>query len=95
MLPVNPVIVVEGLATNITITNLSTNTSITYTGTVDENQTLVIDCYNQTAKLNGANVVSNISGDWIQIVNGVNRFQLSIGSGTTDHAVLKWNEVVG
>lgn len=95
VLPVNPVIVVEGLATNITITNLSTNTSITYTGTVDANQTLVIDCYNQTAKLNGANVVSNISGDWIQIVNGVNRFQLSIGSGTTDHAVLKWNEVVG
>lgn len=95
VLPVNPVIVIEGLATNITVTNLSTNTSITYTGTVDTGQTLVIDCYNQTAKLDGANVVSNISGDWIQIVNGVNRFQLSIGSGTTDHAVLKWNEVVG
>lgn len=95
ILPINPVIEITGLATNPTIVNLTTNTSITYNGTIGAGKTLIIDCYAQTATLDGANVADNIEGDWLEIVAGQNRFQFTIGSGTTDQAVLKWNEVIG
>lgn len=95
ILPVNPVITLSGLATNPTITNITTNTSITYNGTVGAGKTLKIDCYNQTATIDGANVVGNIDGDWLEIVSGINRFQFTVGSGTTETATLSWNEVIG
>lgn len=95
ILPVNPVIELTGLATNPRIVNLTTNTAITYNGTVGEGKTLIIDCYAQTATLDGANVVENIEGDWLEIVSGINRFQFTIGAGNTDHVDLKWNEVIG
>ena len=95
VLPVNPVIRIQGTATNPQIVNLTTNTSITYNGTVGAGKTLEIDCYKQTATLDGANVVSNVSGDWLEIVSGLNRFQFTTAGGTTDEATLLWNEVVG
>ena len=95
VLPVNPVIRIQGTATNPQIVNLTTNTSITYNGAVGAGKTLEIDCYKQTATLDGANVVANVSGDWLEIVQGLNRFQFTMTGGTTTEATLLWNEVVG
>lgn len=95
VLPVNPVIRIHGAATNPKIINLTTNTSITYNGSIGVGKILEINCYEQTATIDGSNVVSNMSGEWIEIISGINRFQFTITSGTTNEAILLWNEVVG
>lgn len=95
IVPVSPVIELSGLAVEPEIINLTTNTSIKFNGTVDAGKTLVIDCYNKTAKLDGANVVDQIEGDWLQIVNGQNKFEFTMTSGDATEATLKWNEVIG
>ena len=89
-----PVITITGQAINPVITDITTNTSLSFNGTVAEGQKLVLDCANKTAKLGGANVISKISGTWLYLESGINKFEFTAG-GTTQDATLEWNDVVG
>lgn len=92
---VSPVITISGEAVNPSITNITTNTTIQYTGTVSAGQTLVIDCKNQTAKLDGTSVVSNIAGDWILFAPGNNTVSYSATNAGVGAALIEWQEVIG
>lgn len=92
---VSPIITIQGEAVNPAITNITTNTTLQYTGTVSEGQTLVIDCKNQTAKLDGTSVVGNIAGDWIVFAPGNNTVSYSATNATLQAALIEWQEVVG
>lgn len=70
---VYPIWTVVGPAENPMLSDLTTNTTITYSGNVAEGQTLVVDMFNQTALLNGTSVIENITGDWIYLAPGLNK----------------------
>ena len=48
--------------TDITIVNTTTNQTITYTGNLEATDTLVLDCENYTAKINGVSVFADVAG---------------------------------
>lgn len=92
---VAPVWKVAGLATNPTITNLTTNTEMSYSGTIAEGQTLVVDCLNQTAMIGTADVSRYLSGDWLTLVPGDNQLQYeSTGKDDAESSTLEWNGVI-
>lgn len=90
-----PIWTIIGPATNPTLTNITTGKSITWNGTVPNGQKLVIDMGNQTAELNGANVYSSITGDWLELKPGANKLTYTALGGATDPSTLEWNGVVG
>jgi len=92
---VYPVITIGATAVNPTIGNLTTNTTLSYTGSVASGQTLVENCDKQTATLNGTSVLPNISGDWIRLAPGTNRLTFSIDSGDIESCTMSFNGVVG
>lgn len=89
-----PLIVIEGQAVEPQIVDITTNTSLSFDGTVAAGQRLVLDCANKTAKINGANVIGMVSGEWLYLVPGLNKFEFNSG-GTVGHATIEWNDVVG
>ena len=89
-----PIWEITGLATNPTLTNITTGQTITWTGTVPSGQTLIIDMNKQTATMEGANVFAQISGDWIDLEPGINRITYSV-LGTDQPSTLSWNNIVG
>ena len=89
-----PVWTITGPATNPTLTNITTNQAITWTGTIPSGQTLIIDMDNQTATMAGANVYAFISGEWLELKPGANRISYSV-LGSTDPSTLSWNNIVG
>ena len=92
---VAPIWTVEGQATNPSITNLTTNTEMKYTGTIAEGQTLVVDCLNQTAMIGTADVSRYLSGDWLTLVPGGNQLQYETTSDDdAQSSTLSWNGVV-
>ena len=92
---VAPVWTVTGQATNPSITNLTTNTEMRYTGTIAAGQTLVVDCLNQTAMIGTADVSRYLSGDWLTLVPGNNQLQYETTSDDdTQSSTLSWNGVV-
>lgn len=95
IIPVQPVWTVTGLAVNPSLRNVSTNTQMTYNGTVARGQTLTVDTLNRTAFLGTANVTSNMTGSWVGLVSGVNRLRYIISSGTATKSTLSWNGVIG
>lgn len=95
IVPVYPVLIVSGRTVNPTLTNLTTGTSITYRGTIASTQELRIDMLNQTALLNGTNVVRNLSGTWLNFVPGVNRINYAPQNSDAPNATINWQEVVG
>lgn len=90
-----PIWTVTGPAVDPTLTNITTGQAITWTGTVPNGQTLVIDMGKQTAELNGANVYSGISGDWIDLQIGQNKLTYSATGGDIPPSKIEWNGVVG
>lgn len=92
---VSPIITIQGEAINPSITNITTGTTLQYTGTVNAGQTLVIDCKEQTAKLDGTSVVGNVAGDWILFAPGNNTVSYSATNVTLQAALIQWQEVVG
>ena len=90
-----PVWVVNGEATNPTLTNVTTGQSITWTGTVPAGQSLTIDMENQTATLAGANVFSGISGDWVELKVGTNMMTYYANGDDIKPSQLNWSGVVG
>lgn len=92
---VYPLITITGPATDPAIENLTTGTSMTYTGTVGVGQELVIDTMAQTAKLNGTNVLSNLYGDFIYLAPGYNRIAFTTANSDAPASLAQFNEVVG
>lgn len=92
---VYPVLTITGPANNPTIENVTTQTSIAYAGNVIEGQELVIDMNAQTAKLNGANVIGDISGDWLYFAPGDNKVAYATSNNDAPEATIEWSEVVG
>lgn len=92
---VYPTLTIIGVANNIVIENSRTGDTLEYVGTVASGQTLVIDMQNQTAKLNGVNVLGNITGDWLRLQPGQNRVIYDANTDDTSEATLEWQEIVG
>ena len=90
-----PVLTIIGRATGIVVENVRTGDKLEYLGTVSEGQTLVVDMLNQTAKLNGVNVIANMTGDWIRLEPGLNRVVYDANVDEESSATLEWQEIVG
>lgn len=92
---VYPVWEITGPAVNPQLSDLTTNTTLTYTGTVTSSQTLKIDMFSKTATLNGVSVVGNVSGDWVYMKPGVNKITYTTGNAEAPDSTLWWQEIVG
>lgn len=92
---VYPVLTITGPANNPVVENITTATEIAYSGNVAIGQTLVVDMNAQTAKINGTNVLKDISGNWLRFSPGVNRVSYSAANNDAPDATIEWSEVVG
>lgn len=92
---VYPVWEVTGPATNPSLADLTTNTTLYYTGNVGSGQKLVIDMNNKTAMLNGSSVIKNVSGSWVYLEQGNNRLSYTTDNNDAVSSEVKWQEVVG
>lgn len=90
-----PIWRVKGSAVNPQLSVINTNTTIRYTGTVTSTQTLEIDMFNKTAKLNGVSVIGNVSGDWVSLAPGTNRVIYTAENADAQPSTIEWQEVVG
>lgn len=90
-----PVWELTGPATNPTLSVLTTNTTLTYNGTITTSQKLVIDMFNKTATLNGTSVIGNVSGDFVYMAPGTNRVAYTAGNTDAPDSTIYWQEVVG
>lgn len=90
-----PIITINATASNFEIENATTNTNIYYNGTVAEGQSLVINCVEQYATLNGVNVTDNLSGDWLSFDPGENKLVYIAEEIDAPPAIIEWAEVVG
>ena len=91
---VYPVWTIYGPAQNPILENTTNNTSIEYVGMVADGQTLVIDMGAQTASLDGLNVLSALTGDFIQLEAGTNILLYS-ASNDAPSSEIGWSEIVG
>ena len=91
---VYPIWTVKGQADNPILENLTTGQKIQYIGRVSVGQTLEVDMLNQTATLNGTNVLPNIKGPWLSFVPGVNRINYITDNSNATNSNIKWAEVV-
>lgn len=92
---VYPVWKVVGPTNNPTLENITTGTTISYSGNVAVGQTLVVDMLNETAKLNGTSVIGNISGKWLEFAPGNNRVSYTATNSTAPSSTIEWQEIVG
>lgn len=90
-----PIWKVTGPAVNPELSVITTNTTIQYSGTITGTQTLEVDMFNKTAKLNGASVIGNISGDWVNFSPGTNRVLYTADNTDALPSTIEWQEVVG
>lgn len=74
--------------------NATTGTTIRYDGIVRQGQTLEIDMLRKTAKLDGANVLSRISGEWVSFAPGINRMRYDADNDYAPNSKIEWAEVV-
>lgn len=91
---VYPVWTIRGLVENPVLENLTTRTSVKYNGRVGIGQTLEIDMLNQTALLDGTNVLPNIEGVWVNLAPGINRLNYIASNENAPDSTVKWAEVV-
>lgn len=92
---VYPIWEIKGPAVNPQLAILATGTTIAYSGTVSETQTLVIDMFAKSAKLNGASVVGNVSGEWVYFAPGNNRVIYTTQNAEALPSTIYWQEIVG
>jgi hypothetical protein len=90
-----PIWRVKGPAVDPQLSVINTNTTIRYTGTVTSTQTLEIDMFNKTARLNGVSVIGNVSGDWVSLAPGTNRVIYTAENADAQPSTIEWQEVVG
>ena len=89
-----PVWTVKGRSEYPQLYNATTNTTIKYDGIVTSTQTLIIDMARRTATLNGTNVLSRISGEWVSFDPGYNRIRYDADNDYAPHSSIEWSEVV-
>lgn len=92
---VYPIWEVKGPANNPQLSCITTGTTLSYTGNVTLGQTLVIDMFNKTAKLNGTSVINNVSGDWVYLKPDNNRVTYTTNNSDAESSTVYWQEVVG
>ena len=92
---VYPVWELTGPAVDPQISVLTTNTTLSYTGSITASQTLTVDMFNKTATLNGTSVVGNISGDWVYLAPGTNRVTYTTTNADAPDSTIWWQEIVG
>lgn len=92
---VYPIWEIEGPAINPQLSNLTTNTTLTYTGAVNAGQILKIDMVNKLATINGTSVIGNLSGDWIYFKPGENRITYTTLNNDAIPSTIYWQEIVG
>lgn len=92
---VYPVWEVSGPAENPQISIVTTGTTLTYNGTITNSQTLEVDMLSHTATLNGVNVLSNISGNWVYLAPGDNRVTYVNDDVNATASKIYWQEIVG
>lgn len=90
-----PIWEVQGPAVNPQLSVITTNTTISYTGTVTATQTLRIDMFNKTATLNGTSVIGNVSGDWVCFAPGNNKVVYTTDNAEAESSTIYWQEIVG
>lgn len=91
---VYPIWTITGPITNPVLENTTTGEQIEYVGTIGEGQTLVIDMGEQTALLDGLNVLSSVAGEFISLAPGANTLLYSASSGN-EPSEIGWSEIVG
>ena len=91
---VYPIWTVYGPTLNPTLENTTTGEMIEYVGLVAEGQTLVIDMGEQTAMLDGLNVLSDVVGEFVSLAPGANTIIYSTGLGD-GASKIGWSEIVG
>ena len=91
---VNPIWKIYGPTMNPRLENSTTGETIEYVGLIAEGQTLTIDMGEQTASLDGLNVISNLVGDFVSLAPGANRLIYSV-SGDAGASEIGWSEIVG
>ena len=90
-----PIWTVSGPVTNPTLASSPSGTSLTYNGTLQAGDTLVVDMANQLATINGAiNAIANILGDWVELAQGQTKVGY-ITDSNTGTSKIEWNGVVG
>lgn len=92
---VYPIWEVKGPAVNPQLSNITTNTTLSYSGTVTATQTLKIDMFNKKATLNGTSVINNVSGDWVYFAPGNNRITYTTNNANAEASKIYWQEIVG
>ncbi|WP_407457170.1 phage distal tail protein [Fibrobacter sp.] len=92
---VYPMWEIKGPANNPQLTSLTAGITLTYTGNVNSGQTLIIDMFNKTAKLDNTSVINNISGDWVYFKPGDNRVTYTTINQDSTPSTIYWQEVVG
>lgn len=91
---VYPVWTITGPTLNPILENTTTGEQIEFVGMVGEGQTLVIDMGEQTAMLDGLNVLSSLVGEFISLAPGKNILLYS-ASGDAGPSEIGWSEIVG
>lgn len=92
--PIYPVWTVVGPSINPSLQNNTTDTVATYTGTVATGQTLVVDFAAGTAKLDGAIVSRNLTGQ-VRFEPGDNIAGFNSTGGSTTSSTIEWDNVRG
>lgn len=85
---------VVGPSVNPVLQNNTTDTVAEYEGTVAAGQTLVVDFALGIAKLDGALVSRNISGQ-VNFAPGLNVAGFNSDGGSTTSSTIEWNNVIG
>ena len=92
---VYPIWEVNGPAANPILSNITTGTTLSYSGNVGVGDTLKIDMFNKTAFLNGISVINNVSGEWVYFDKDLNRVVYSTTNNDASPSTIYWQEVVG
>lgn len=92
---VYPIWELKGPAINPQLSNITTNTTLSYSGTITASQTLRVDMLNKIVTLNGTSVISNVSGDWVYFKPGNNRVTYTTVNNDSVPSNIQWQEIVG
>jgi hypothetical protein len=94
VVPIYPVWTVLGPSINPQLQNNTTDTVAVYNATVASGQTLVVDFGAGVARLDGAVVTRNISGQ-VKFNPGINVAGFNSDGGSTASSTIAWNNVIG
>lgn len=88
-----PFVTVTGVSQNMSVTNQTTNQTVSLNITTTATDVVKIDMYNREVTLNEVNIFNNLtSADFWRLTPGMNSVVFnSTGTGDTATALLKWN----